>query len=167
MLCQACLLAWGRHQWWWYDIILFHTWYVGTSRRCLFINIKVSTAFSFIHRTMMMMMMIFLFLFLFHIFSQQQAYSSSASSFQLQLQLHSAFTSSNTDSDPNLICIVHRSMHCIALHCNSVRECQVDRQTDKIYEKFPNQTWIRYLPDDLDHRWAYAVVRFVLPRLVV
>lgn len=24
-----------------------------------------------------------------------------------------------------------------ALHCNAVRECQVDRQTDKIHEKFP------------------------------
>lgn len=58
---------------------------------------------------------------------------------QLQLQLHSAFTSSNTDSDPNLICIVHRSMHSIALHCNAVRECtyEVDRQ---IHEKFPNRT---------------------------
>lgn len=121
--------------------------------------------FSFIHRTMMMMMMmIFLFLLQFHIFSQQQAYSS------FQLQFHSAFTSSNTDSDSNVenkFCIVHRSMHCIALHCNAVRECQVDRQTDKIHEKFPNQTWIRYLPEDLDHRWAHTIVRFVLPRLVV
>lgn len=77
--------------------------------------------------------MIFLFLLQFHIFSQQQ----SCSSFQLPASASFSFHKLKHRFRSQLDLY---STSLDALHCNAVRECQADRQTDKIHEKFPNRT---------------------------